>query len=253
MEFVRIFNQEEYRMFFIFFSINFITILLISDYMPDIYPIITYRICFTLFVSYNIYCIFIVSSFDSIYLKILQIKLQKINPLFASFIGLLSIVFTFLFHMILIYLYIYYKLNCPFLLQNFDLKIHAQKRCELYNINSTSIYPNQYICSFNPGETKERICSKVVQIIKNNEIVDSFLNEYYKEQNLYYCDLKEQPSLFVEVNPKLCNEKIPILLLYHKPLIMLNIIIGLICTKNIFTYFRTIKPNINHYENLYLL
>ena len=247
MEIVEIFERKEYRMFFIFFLINFTTIFLISDYMPDKFPVISYRISLTALVSYNIYCIFIRSSFDNIYIQILQLKLKILNPYFASFIGLVSTAITFLFYIILIYLYIDYKLKCPFLLKNFDLNIHAQRRCELYNFNSTSIFPYQYICSYNPGETKERICSKIGQIIKKNEIVDTFLNEYYKETNLYYCDLKEEPSLFIEVNPKLCDEKVPELLLYFRALIILNIIIGIICISNIYTYFRNIEPNINHF------
>ena len=253
MKIVNIFSQKEYRMYFIFILINYVTFFQISDYMPDNLAVILYRIIFTFLVLYNIFCIFIQSSFESKYCQILQIKLKIINPFFASFLGLLSTAITMLFHMIIIYLYYDYKLKCPFLLHNFDLNIHSQKRCELYNINSTSIFPYQYICSYYPGQNEERICSKVEQIIKNNDIFDIFLNEYYKEQNLYYCDLKEQPSLFIEVKPKLCNAKAPMLLQYYKELVMLNMIIGIICIGNLYTYFRVIEPNINHYENLQLL
>ena len=90
MEIVDIFDRKEYRMFFIFFLINFSTFFLISDYMPDKFPVISYRISLTVLVSYNIYCIFIRTSFDNNYIQILQLKLKILNPYFASFIGLVS-------------------------------------------------------------------------------------------------------------------------------------------------------------------
>ena len=34
------------------------------------------------------------------------------------------------------------------------------------------------------------------------------MDEYYKEANLYYCDLKEQPLKFKEDDPKICAEEI---------------------------------------------
>ena len=38
-----------------------------------------------------------------------------------------------------LYRYMFYKIECPFLLTYYDYKIHAQRRCQLYNINSTNI------------------------------------------------------------------------------------------------------------------
>ena len=251
MKIVNIFSQKEYRMYFIFILINYVTFFQISDYMPDNLAVILYRIIFTFLVLYNIFCIFIQSSFESKYCQILQIKLKIINPFFASFLGLLSTAITMLFHMIIIYLYYDYKLKCPFLLHNFDLNIHSQKRCELYNINSTSIFPYQYICTFNAESSDSgRNCSKVEKIIKNNEIINDFLNEYYKEINLYYCDLKEQPWKFKEVDPNICDEGAGNYMIF----LFINYYFSIRCFYAIFYYLRHIKPNIENYvEHSHLL
>ena len=236
MKIVDIFSKKEYLMFFNFFLFHFIAFLLLSDYMPDILPLKLYRISFAFFLLYNEYCIFLESSFDNKLLKLLQNKLQKINLFFASFIGLLSVFFSFMFFIKSLDFYLKYKINCPFLLKNFDYNIHAQRRCELYNINSTNIFPYQYICSFNP-DNGEINCSKVEKLIKNNEIIDEFIKEYNKEKDLYYCDLKAQPYFFKEINPKLCDEERII-----NPLIfiILDICLGVTCIIFINTYFRTI-------------
>ena len=89
MKVVNILRKKEYFMFFKFVLFHFITMLLISDYLPHIVKKI-YRINFSVFSLYNIYCIFIESSFDNKFVKILQNELHKYNLFFASFLGLVQ-------------------------------------------------------------------------------------------------------------------------------------------------------------------
>ena len=182
----------------------------------------------------------------------MQIKLHKYNLYFASFLGLVSSMLLILFYYLLIVIYADYKKICPFLLTNFGYKMHVQRRCELYNINSTNYLPYQYICSFIP-EIGEKKCSKVEKIIENNEVIDAFINEYYKEQNLYYCDLKQQPtlaSILGGIEPMLGSKKV---LFYPGLFVSLNVYYGLGSMIYICSYFKRIKPNINHYEHFHLL
>ena len=247
MKFVNIFEKKEYGILLLLFVFNIITIYVFSNYLLDNISIKIYLISFAYFSFYMIYCFFLASSFDNKHLQFLQIKLARIK----SVISLLGLFFTqslFFFYMSIIYFYSIYHSQCPFLLTNFDYKIHAQKRCELYNINSTSIFPYQYICSFN-AESNERNCSKVEKLIEGNEVIDEFVNEYYQIKNLYYCDLKKQPSNFTIVNYKICDEdlgNIGIFILFH-------IYLCIRCFFLILNYFRYIEPNIDHYEHLHTL
>ena len=263
MELVNIFEKTEYKMLFILFAFNILTIYIFSNYLINDIGIKIYLIGFNYFSLYTIYCIFIESSFDSKYLQLLQIKLGSFISI-ISFLGLTSVALIYFFYQFIIYYCSLYHSECPFLLSKFDYKIHALKRCELYNINSTNIFPYQYICSFN-AESSDRSyrlinssyevllgrtfvdkmlnCPKVKQIIKNNEIIDAFLDEYYKETNLYYCDLKEQPWKFKEVDPKICDEEIDDNYLVF---LLINYYFSIRCFFSIFYYLRHIKPNINN-------
>jgi len=250
MKLVNIFEKNEYKMLLILFAFNILTIYIFSDYLINDIAIKIYFIGFTYFSIYSIYCFFIESSFDNKYLQILQIKLERFISI-ASFLGLTSVSLIFFFYMFIIYYYSLYHSECPFLLSKFDYKIHAQKRCELYNINSTSIFPYQYICTFNAESSDSgRNCSKVEKIIKNNEIINDFLNEYYKEINLYYCDLKEQPWKFKEVDPNICDEGAGNYMIF----LFINYYFSIRCFNAIFYYLRHIKPNIENYvEHSHLL
>ena len=258
MKIVNIFEKKEYFMLFKFFVFNIFTFLFYSDYVKN-NLLIYYKISLTVFSLYNIYCIFIESTFDNKYLQVLQIKLQNKNSFFISFIGLISVISTFFLYFIFPNSFIVYKIKCPFLLKNFDYKIHAQKRCELYNINSINIFPYQYICSYNAEKIPFIFvhffyflypqCSKIEKIINNNIVIEAFIKEYYKEQNLYFCDLDRKP-LGLEVDPKLCDAKI---IIYPEILYVLNFYFCIRCIIYIYTYFRIIEPNINHYEHLHLL
>ena len=235
MEIINIFRKKEYFIFFLFHLFIIISTIIIYDYIRNTLFCKILIISFIILSFYFIYCIFLESSFEYKSLQILQIKLSE-KLCLISFIGLVSVIFTFCFEYLCLKFYYEYMMGCPFLLQNFDYKIHAQRRCELYNINSTNIFPYQYICSFNP-DSDEINCSKVEKLIKNNEIIDEFIKEYNKEKDLYYCDLKAQPYFFKEINPKLCDEERII-----NPLIfiILDICLGVTCIIFINTYFRTI-------------
>ena len=144
-----------------------------------------------------------------------------------------------------LYRYMFYKIECPFLLTYYDYKIHAQRRCELYNINSTNITQNEYICSFNDFPK----CSKVEKLIENNEVIEAFIKEYYQESNLYYCKYKPA-SINWKIEPKICDAKIKI----KFPVIFILLIcyFGVRCIIQIYNYFRLIRPNIDHYEYLHI-
>ena len=248
MKIVNIFEKKQHLMLVLLFLFNTLTIFLFSNYLTNDSPIIVYLLNYTAFSLYMIYCIFIESSFENNYFRLLQIKLIRIIRI-SSLIGLISVICLFFYYIFLIYNCAAYHSDCPFLLKNFDYKIHARRRCELSNINLTNTFPYQYICSSNE-EKNERNCSKVEKLIENNEIIDEFLKEYYNEENLYYCNLKKQPSIFKEANPKLCDAQIK-----SNPaiLIFINFYLCIRCFFLIYNYFRYITPNINYYENLHLL
>ena len=261
MKIINIFEKKEYFMLLKFFITNIFSFFLYSDYVPYEPFIIIYKASLTIFSLYNIYCIFIESSFENNSLRLLQIKLNKYNFYLFSLFTLLSIAFTMLLNSLFISLYMYYKMECPFLLKNFDYKIHAQRRCELYNINSTNITnitKNEYICSFN-AETCPFLfiqnldsrpkCSKVEKLIENNEVIEEFIKEYYQESNLYYCKYKPA-SINWKIEPKICDAKIKI----KFPVIFILLIcyFGVRCIIQIYNYFRLIRPNIDHYEYLHI-
>ena len=248
MEIINIFRKKEYFIFFLFHLFIIISTIIIYDYIRNTLFFKILMLSFILLSFYFIYCIFLESSFEYKSLQILQIKLSE-KLCLISFIGLVSVIFTFCFEYLCLKFYYEYIIKCPFLLQNFDYKIHAQRRCELYNINSTNIFPYQYICSFN-ANYDDRKCSKVEKLIENNEIIDSFIKEYYKELNLYYCDLKKQPKFPKKVKPELCDSKLKNYFLIIS--IILNCYFFIRCIIIIYYHFRLIIPNINLYENLHL-
>ena len=150
--------------------------------------------------------------------------------------------------------YIIYKIDCPFLIKNTDYRINAERRCELYNINKNSTDLYQYICSFNAEKMifpiqimirylHSKKCNKIEELIDNNEVIQAFVKEYYKEPNLYYCDLIEQPFFGAEVNPKDCDATI---IIYPEILMILHIYYSIRYIILIFTYFKDIEVNINH-------
>ena len=102
MELVNIFEKTEYKMLFILFAFNILTIYIFSNYLINDIGIKIYLIGFNYFSLYTIYCIFIESSFDSKYLQLLQIKLGSFISI-ISFLGLTSVALIYFFYQFIIY------------------------------------------------------------------------------------------------------------------------------------------------------
>ena len=203
---------------------------------------------------YYFACLFLESEFDSIFFKVLQIKIEKIvsfSSIFALFFVTLSMLFGVLFYSTE---YVYYYKYCPYVLSGMDYKLHFKRRCELYNIDKENIYPFQYICSYNeknfftekfvnryfPEIPSEFECSKVTKLINNNKVIDEFINEYYKE-DLYYCNFKSKIGRFQKsIAIKECDDKILPLVVF----VLLDIIFSVQFIYFIYSYFKDIKANI---------
>jgi len=200
-------------------------------------------------------CIFLGSEFNTHFLKIYQIQLEKVIS-YLSLIALFSVALNFNAGAFFYYEYIGYKILCPFTLDKLDYKLHFKRRCQLYNIDKENYYPFQYICSYNPEKNqiitifseKDIIsryynfkCSKVETLIKNNKAIDAFVNEYYKE-DIYYCDFKKQIEYFYEsIDPKICGTST----FYPEAVFILTLFLNISFIKFNYTYFRNMKANIN--------
>ena len=126
-----------------------------------------------------------------------------------------------------------YWINCPFTINEPYANLHYKRRCELYNINNNSRYKYQYICSYDSFEDfgyeyktyyngkvaytaksdkkiKREIedefmqCVPVKSVIFDNEIVNSFNEEYLNEEK-HYCGRTNQPKKNNYVKDKECN------------------------------------------------
>ena len=210
---------------------------------------------FFMIVFHYLCCIFLESEVNIHFLKIYQIQLEKV----ISYLSLITSVSAFLnldFGAYFYYEYINYKMFCPFTLDKLDYKLHFKRRCQLYNIDQENYYPFQYICSYNPEKNQintifsekdsisrysEFRCSKVEILIKNNQFIDDFVKEYYKE-DIYYCNFKKQINNFYEsINPRLCGTS----MFYPEVILILVLFLVISFILFNFTYFRNIKANIN--------
>ena len=79
MKIINIFEKKESFMLVKFFIPNIFSFFLYSNYVPYEPLVIIYKASLTIFSLYNIYCIFIESSFENNSLRLLQIKLNKYN------------------------------------------------------------------------------------------------------------------------------------------------------------------------------
>ena len=93
---------------------------------------------------------------------------------------------------------------CPFLLSNYTYSLHFERRCELYNTYNNSIYSKQYICSYNTTKDFKHtyypkqwidanVCVPFNKTIKNNTIINQFINEY-KNEKKFYCSFVYDPK-----------------------------------------------------------
>ena len=84
-------------------------------------------------------------------------------------------------------------------------------------------------------------CSRVGSLINNNKVIDTFLQEYYKE-DIYYCDLFKLPDYFPSsINQNICNKPT----FYSADIILiLQIYFTIVFIKANVTYFKYIRANI---------
>ena len=214
-------------------------------FLTDFFVIVFHYIC----------CIFLESEFNTHFLKIYQIQLEKVIS-YLSLIALFSVALNFNAGAFFYYEYLIYKTLCPFTFDKLDYNLHLKRRCQLYNIEQRNPYPFQYICSYNPEKNQMMTilfqevalshysnfkCSKVETLIKNNKVIDDFVNEYYKE-DIYYCDFKNQIDYFYEsINPKICGTSV----LYPEIFLFLVLFLIILYIRFNFTYFRNIRANLD--------
>jgi hypothetical protein len=159
-----------------------------------------------------------------------------------------------------IFKYLEYLEICPYTISDLDLKLHLERRCDLYNINNNSRYSYQYICSYNSAEEfkikqlikkQEKdinsynvICVKVESLIKNNSIIDLFSKEYANSDK-YYCSITNKPKDFNYAEHKDCNNTIK-----ENLFILVNAIyyIQLYCFRIYFKYLENRTDSLAHFH-----
>ena len=251
MEIIKFYKRKEYIIGLILIILYIHILISFYIFIPKISYIILYLVNIFILIVYFSFCIFLESIFNGNYLKLLQIRLEK-KMFFISLIAQASVVLNHFSGINFVKYYLVYMNNCPFNYSELDYKLHLKRRCELYNINSEkNIY--QYICSFNAEidlinlDEKQYVsisntdikCSLVKSLINNNEVIDSFVDEYNNE-NIYYCDLKKQPVKYpYSINHKFCQPTF----FFPKIFVCLSWIFVIYFCKLNFTYFRNIKAN----------
>ena len=254
MQIINIYERKEYFNCLKLFIFYIFTIIFFSDFIYNKRLLKIFIILFSILIMHYLFCIFIESEFDSVYLQSLQMQIGN-KLTIITLICLISAAFISVLYSQFPGYYYTYRMSCPFLKNNGDNKLHLEKRCDLYNINNNNSFPYQYICSYNVEDIRVsyfikysrsfRTCRKAEKLINNNKIIDSFVEEYYKE-DLYYCDLLDYPSNFSSINPKYCYPKIE---LYPEILIVIHFYLISNYFKLLFCYFNYIKANVN--ENYY--
>ena len=159
----------------------------------------------------------------------LALKIRKHNSIITYSIVIL---YLFEFYMIeIVYGYVKeYLDNCPFFLTD-DLNKHHKRRCELYNVNHNSRYSYQNISSFDPSgsfkyetethflydkkiekKLRKKIMSDYIRclhlnsLIKDNEVISLFANEYKNSKN-YYCSRTNKPEKNYLISDKNCKNQ----------------------------------------------
>jgi len=255
MKIINIFNKKQYITFLAIIILNLITFHSYIDFSPHTPNKNYFYLNLSIIIFYFLLCVLLETEFYVSFLKILQLRLEKILSFF-SLIIFLCVTFNIFFGVKFMADYLYYQTFCPFTFSGIDYKLHLKRRCELYNINKENIYPFQYICSYNEtsvyifsknlseqfktGPYSKKKCTKVESLINNNKVIDDFVNEYYKE-DLYYCDLEKQIQKFnISIDPKNCG----IVEFHPSHFIILHLFFGFIFLYFVATYFKNIKANI---------
>ena len=257
MYIINIYKTKEYFHGLKFFIFEILTVILFSEFIQDKKFFYIYLILLIILFIHFLICIFLESEFDNEFLQELQVNLEKALP-FISFICLSSLAYIIVSYSMFSISFYIYKLNCPFSMINVDYKLHIKKRCKLYNIikDKSVLYKYQYICSFNAEKYNPSLiikknypnyrdipkCSKVETLINNNEVINEFINEYYKEEDLYYCNLISKPVIYPNINPKKCDSNI---IRYPELLILIHFYLAGKYFQLLIYYFKNIKANVN--------
>ena len=257
MKIINIFKIREYIVYLCLIIIDILTIIFYFGFGLSKAAENIFLFNISIIILFFFYCIFLESEFNSSNLRNLKINLENKVSIPSLIISVLS-AYNFIVFLGLFVKYILYKIYCPFTLTNMDYKLHLKRRCELYNINRESKLPYQYICSYNAekiyflslifimlcdfNSTKITKCSRVGSLINNNKVIDTFLQEYYKE-DIYYCDLFELPDNYnfpSSINQNICNKPS----FFSDIILILQIYLTIVFIKANVTYFRNIRANI---------
>ena len=245
MNIINIFKKREYIIGFLFLLLYFIGLLIYSLFNQEIFLPFSFSISVGCYLCF----IFLESEFESNTLRMLQIKFERRLSIILA-INLISIISS-LKIVVNRKNYHDFAFDCQFVNHNDSYIFDNKKICVLYNIKKDDTFPYKYICTFNAKEdplnfSKEQlICSKIEKLVNNNEIIDAFIKENYKEENFYFCDSKHQPT-----NENDCKSKTKyIQFLYSKYFIFYIYLFVRYIILNI-NYFQYIKVNIK--EKIYM-
>ena len=86
MRIINIFNQKQYIFGLGSIILNLITLILYIDFSPRILRKYFFYLNLSIIIFYFLLCVFLESEFVSSFLKILQIKLEKLLPFFSLLI-----------------------------------------------------------------------------------------------------------------------------------------------------------------------
>ena len=214
MKILEILLKKEYLVY-LFLIISFIiTFINFNIFLTSTSLIVLFIINIIILITHCLLCVFLEIELNDYRFSTLQLRLQK-KLSFLSFLVLLSSNYNIFIELSSFFSFIKYQNNCPFNLSEFDYTLHFKRRCELYNIKPEKL-AYQYICSFDAQKdinyqskydnfSRDDIKCSRVNFLIDNEVIDSFVYEYYKEV-LYYCDLKYQPPKFKKsIDPIYCQ------------------------------------------------
>ena len=253
MKIINFFKKKEYLLGSILIFLDINTFLFFYDFCTLNKLLIIFIINMSIIMIHLLICIFLESEFSSNYLRILQLRFEGKISIFS----LIAAVSTYLNIYVMYYFYneyLKYKNNCPFNLSEFDYKLHLKRRCELFSNTSIENNISQYICSFNAEKNYRRLehlndqniyseynCSLVETLMNNNGVIVNFVNEYNKE-DIYYCDLKNQPLKYPDsIDNYFCQVPLPLI---YVIIFFSQIILSFYYTLLNHLYFRNIRANV---------
>ena len=133
MKIFNIFKRKEYILDLVIIFTNLYAINAYFDYSAFEISKRIYKISVATIILHYLICVFLESEFDSIFFKILQIKIEK-NISYISFIIVPVLLLIMSCANSFYSEYLYYKQFCPYSLSEIDYKLHFKRRCELYTL-----------------------------------------------------------------------------------------------------------------------